>query len=171
MRVPLTVFGSLVLCLGVTVLPASAFDLTGHWTGKYSCKGFAAPFNRDGKQVNKFTTSHKESTLDITQNGGAFGAVIDLNDGPYRYNGFSMPSVKNAATGEVFLIGCSTSKIPTSDDTGAEIVRASVKTKDGVVKATFKGVSLFADNFPEIETCKYSYTRVDTADPGISTCP
>ena len=168
MRVLIAALASLVLFS----TPAAAFNLTGHWEGKYSCKGFAAPFTEDGKLVNKFTTVHKTSTLDITQNGNAFGAVLDLNlpAGPYRYNGFSMPSVKTDDVGEVFLVGCGTSPTPPDGDTGAEILRAAVKTKDGVVKASFKGFSIFVDNFPEAETCKYSYTRVDTNDPGIDTC-
>jgi hypothetical protein len=171
MRAPTTALATMMLALVMTAVPASAFNLTGHWVGKYSCKGFAAPFDDDGKQVNKFSTSHPTSTLDITQNGNNFAAVIDLNDGPYRYNGFSMPSVKTDAVGEVFLLGCNNGNTPAPPSSGAEIMRAAVKTKAGVVKATFKAISLFADNYPEIETCKYTYTRVDTNDPGVTACP
>jgi len=171
MRAPTATFVVILLSFSTSAVPASAFDLTGHWVGKYSCKGFAAPFTDDGKQVNKYTTSHPQSTLDITQTGGgAFGAVIDLNNGPFRYNAFAMTSVKSNGAGEVVLLGCSTANTLPSASSGAEILRASVKTKNGVVKASFKGVSIFADNFPEVETCKYSYTRVDSADPNVDIC-
>src|SRR5262245_18022219 len=65
MRVPTTALAAMMLSLLTTVAPASAFDLTGHWVGKYSCKGFARPYTDDGKLVNKFTTGHSDSTLDI----------------------------------------------------------------------------------------------------------
>jgi hypothetical protein len=172
MRVPITeVVSAVVLFSFATVVPAQAFDLTGHWTGKWSCKGFAAPFDRDGKLVNKFTSSNGASTLAISQSGGTFGAVIDLNDGTFRYNGFAMASVKTDDVGEAVLLGCSTGNTLPSAATGAEIMRAAVKTKGGTFKASFKAVSIFADDFPEVETCKYSYTRIDTIDPGVATCP
>ena len=154
----------------MAVTPAPAFDLTGHWAGKWSCKGFAAPFTRDGKLVNKFTSGRSESTLVITQSGGTFGAVIDPGNGTYRYNGFSMNDVKDANKGEVVLVGCSTGNTLPPPDTGAEILRAAVKTKGDTFKASFKGVSLFADDLPEVETCKYTYKRIDTADPGVALC-
>ena len=171
MRRPIVLLFPMVLCLIVTVVPASAFDLTGHWTGKWSCKGFAAPFDDDGKLVNKFTSGNPTSTLAITQNGDAFGAVIDLGDGTFRYNGFSMESATNADVGEIFMLGCANANTPPSAATGAEILRAKVKTKDGTPTASFKGFSIFVDDFPEAETCKYTFTRIDTDDPDVDTCP
>lgn len=50
-------------------------------------------------------------------------------------------------------------------------MRASVKTKLNSTKATFKGTSIFADNGPDVGTCKYSYKRVDTTDPNLTACP
>lgn len=169
MRMLTSTLATLVLC-AVTTVPAHSFDLTGHWIGKWSCKGFSAPYVRDGKLVNGFAPANPASTLAITQNDGAFGAVIDLNEGEsYRYNGFAMESVKGAGSGEVFLLRCGTGQTPVPS--GGEIVRAAVKTKGGVVKASFKGVSLVADDYPEITSCKYSYTRIDTVDPAVESCP
>jgi hypothetical protein len=165
-----TVATTLVLGLSTVAIPAHAFDLTGHWTGKWSCKGFAAPFNDDnGKLVNKYSTGNSESTLAITQTGSTFAATIDAGNGNYMYNGFAMANAKDAHKGEVVLLGCSTRNTLTGSD--AEILRAAVSTKDGTFKASFKGASIFADDFPEVETCKYSYKRLDTVDPQLDACP
>jgi hypothetical protein len=171
MRIRLIVT-TLVVAVASTMAATSAraFDLTGHWVGKYSCKGFAAPFTSDGKLVNKFTTGSDPSTLVITQNGATFGAIIDPGNGTFRYNAFAMTGVKDANNGEVVFLGCSTGNTLPPASTGAEILRASVKTKAGTFKASFKGISIFADDFPEVETCKYTYKRVDTNDPGVDVC-
>jgi hypothetical protein len=57
--------------------------------------------------------------------------------------------------------------------TESEIVRISVKTKPGAVKATLKGVSIFdnSDGGPAVGTCKYSYKRIEIANPLVAACP
>ena len=151
-------------------VPAYAFDLTGHWQGKWSCKGFSAPFMDHGKLVNKFASANATSTLAITQSGADFGAEID---GTFRYNSVGMNDAKDDHKGEAIVLGClDANTLPTN---GTEIVRAQVKTKAGTFKATFSGISVFGENFggsfPEVETCKYSYKRIDTTDPSIGACP
>ena len=155
---------------------AHAFDLTGHWEGKWSCKG-VDPFE------GKFTVSSqiKPSTLDITQVGGTFAAVVDAsvsaaNGGDFPFNVFAIPDVKKPdEKGEVVLLACPNGNtVPPQDGGSAEIIRAQVKTKANTFKASFKGASVFTDTFngaPEVGTCKYSYKRIDTTDPGVSNCP
>jgi hypothetical protein len=112
------------------------------------------------------------STLAITQSGGSFAAAIDANTDNFTYNGVTITDVKDANKGEVVLLGCHLANtLPAAQDDG-ELVRASVKTKDGTFKASFKGTSIFADGFPEVGTCKYTYKRIDTTppDPALSPC-
>jgi len=196
MRIALVVLTFSAAMFGPASVPAaSAFDVTGHWVGKWSCKGFSAPFTDDkGKLVNKFTSSNKHSTLDITQNDQTFAAIIDAapvcqggaNAGtfctddsecpasscpgqsfPVFYNAVAVPAVNDPANnGNVILLGCDTSNaLPTGSD--AELIQASIKTKVPNVKASFKGTSIFADNTddsPESGFCKYTYQRVGETD-------
>jgi hypothetical protein len=147
-----------LLVAASTAPAARAFDLTGHWAGKWNCKGF------DGS---KFSGSEKHSTLTITQSGNTIAANID-GGGAFFYNGTPVPDTAKPEKGEAVLLACPTANTLGSDE--AEIVRAAVKTKVGTFKATLKGTSVFADNFPEVGTCKYSYKRVDTTDPAVGGC-
>jgi hypothetical protein len=151
------------MLLGVAVTPAHAFDLTGHWTGKWSCKGFDST---------KFTSGNKGSTMDVTQVAGTFAIAIDAATDNFTYNAVAIPDLnKPNEKGEVALLGCHVGTTLPAPPLDGELVRASVKTKANG-KATFTGTSVFADNFPEVGTCKYSYKRVPgSADPGLAACP
>ncbi len=154
-----TRLSTLVACTFLLVATtAHAFDLTGHWVGKWSCKGF------DGS---KFSSGNKNSTLAITQNGNALGANLD--NGNFFYNGVPVTDTAKPEKGEVVLLNCTNANVLVADD--SEMIRAAAKTKVGTFKATLKGTSIFADNFPEVGTCKYSYKRVDTTDPAVGGCP
>jgi len=158
---------ALALVFSIVSVPAHAFDLTGHWQGKWSCKGFSAEFMDHGKPANKYATSNKASTLAITQSGANFAAKIDNT---YAYNGVGMTDVKDDQKGEVVILGClDANTLPGGN--GSETLRAQVKTKNGTPKATLSGISIYADSYPEVETCKYSYKRIDTTDPAVAACP
>lgn len=142
-----------VLVAGSMTPNAHAFDLTGHWVGKFSCKGF------DGT---KFTLGNSSATLAITQTGNSIAALA----GGFLYTGTQVPDAAKPEKGEAVLFTCATS--------GAlgqgEIARASVKTKAGTFKATLKATSVFANGTPNVGACKYTYKRIDTIDPGIGGC-
>lgn len=132
---------------------AYAFDLTGHWTGKFSCKG------SDGT---KFSLGNKSATLAITQTGNTIAAFA----GGFLYTGTQVPDAAKPEQGEAVLFTCAT-----SSTTGiGEIGRATVKTKIGTFKATIKATSVFATNAPRVGSCKYTYKRIDTIDPGVGGC-
>jgi hypothetical protein len=154
------------LGLGAAAVPAHAFDLTGHWVGKWSCKGF------DGA---KFSSRQflKTSTMDITQIQGTFAIAIDAANDNFTYNGSAIPDTDKPEKGEVAFLGCHLGTTLAHDPLDGELVRAAVKTstKVGDAKASFKGTSVFANDFPDVGTCKYSYKRLDTIDPGLSACP
>ncbi len=183
MRIALVVLTFSAAMFGPASVPAaSAFDVTGHWVGKWSCKGFSAPFTDDkGKLVNKFTSS-----TPVCQ-GGANAGTFCTDDSecpasscpgqsfPVFYNAVAVPAVNDPANnGNVILLGCDTSNaLPTGSD--AELIQASIKTKVPNVKASFKGTSIFADNTddsPESGFCKYTYQRVGETDlVGATSCP
>ena len=161
-----------LLILGAAIAPAHAFDLTGHWVGKFTCKRY------DGT---KLTFGNKNSTLDITQAGSVLAANIDAAipppDGDLSYNGVAILDQKSPDTkGEVVLYGCHLANTPAPIDPpgtplDGELARAAVKTKVGIFKATLKAVSIFQDDKPEVGSCKYSYKRIDTIDPAVPACP
>ena len=132
---------------------AYAFDLTGHWIGKFSCKGF------DGT---KFSLGEKSATLAITQTGNSIAALA----GGFLYTGTQIPDAAKPEQGEAVLFTCGTS----SSLGQGEIARATVKTKIGTFKATLKATSVFANNAPRVGACKYTYKRIDTIDPAIGSC-
>jgi len=191
-----------VVALAAALLAPSrstwAFDATGHWIGKWSCKGFSAPFEpvgHPGKLVNAFNSGNGTSTLDITQ-AGTFSAIIDdfigcagganqdaacTNDTEcpgsvctqlgITYNAVAVPAVKDPDNnGNILFLGCHLANVlPGTAD--MELAQLSIKTKANDVKATIKGTSIFADNFPESGICKYTYKRVSLADQaGAAPC-
>jgi hypothetical protein len=139
-------------------IPAHAFDLTGTWIGKWSCKGF------DGS---KFTSGNKTSTLRLTQVGNVINA--DLDNGEYHYNGAALTNTAKPDLGEAVLISCGTDNVPQAGGE-AEILRAAVKTKAGTFKASFKGLSIFESDFKDVGTCKYTFKRRDTINPNVDGC-
>ncbi len=156
MRRAIVALAAVTLSFAVSIGSAHAFDLTGHWIGKLSCKVF------DGE---KFTVKEKGG-MEISQNAGTMSVTI----GAVHYNGMAIPDDKKPdQRGEAALVSCPTSNVFTPDF--SVILRASVKTKANSWKASFKGVSIFADNTPEDGSCKYSYKRVDTLDPLVPPCP
>ena len=151
------------LTLTLTVAPAHAYDLTGHWVGKWSCKGFDAT---------KFTSGNKNSTMDDTQTQATFAIAIDAASDDFTYNAVAIPDQKTPdQKGEAALLGCHLGTTLPAAPFDGELVRAQVSTKPGAVKASFKGTSIFADGFPEVGTCKYSYKRLDTTNPNVAACP
>ena len=143
------------ILIAASMTPAAyAFDLTGHWAGKFSCKGF------DGT---KFSLGNKSATLAITQTGNSIAAFA----GGFLYTGTQLPDAAKPEQGEAVLFTCATS----STLGLGEIARATVKTKVGTFKATLKATSVFANNTPGVGACKYTYKRIDTSDPAVGGCP
>lgn len=148
--------------LSTAALAAHAFDATGTWEGRFSCRHF------DGA---KFRFEMKPSTLRISQSGPTLNA--NLNDGGFLYHGHAIDSDKSPdEKGEVLLAQCGTDDVA---GTGfAEMLRAVVKTKSSQGAGSFRGVSIFEGDFGggrQFGTCKYRFKRTSTADPNAPSCP
>jgi hypothetical protein len=153
-----TVLTLSALLVTVIVAPARAFDATGTWLGKWSCKDF------DGK---KFSEGNPESTLQISQNDDVL--AIDLDGGSYRYNGRSLNDAAKPEKGEAVFASCAIDNQPFVGGL-SEIIRVAIKTKPGALKATLKGQSIF-ENGASVGNCKYTFKRVSDQNPNVSDCP
>jgi hypothetical protein len=152
--------------LAVAAAPATAFDLTGTYAGKYVCKGFfGAKFS--------FTS---QPDLAITQSGDAIGVMWSF--GGYLYSGVAIADNKKPDNkGEAALVLCGTNDALV-DGNYNELGRFKVATKASTnpskpAKGKLTGVSIYTEaNSNEVYTCKWSFKRVDDANPGILTaCP
>ena len=153
-------FGVAALLASALAPAATAFDLTGTWEGRWSCQGF------DGA---KFRSSNGVSTLLVTQVGNALNVNMDAGD--YLYTGGAIPDAASPDTkGEIALAQCGTDNIPLAGP-DSEILRARVKTNPESGAGVIKALSILESSIPDVLTCKYSYKRVDTADPAVGGCP
>lgn len=144
---------------------ADAFDLTGTWTGTTKCTSLF------GGEKFKFTDL---PAVQITQVGREIGLRADYGGGNVDfYAGRAYDDAKKPdEKGEVALVVCGTDSVAGNDPAFDELGRFTAKAKPGKIKATLKGISFFSDPGvaePEAGTCKWSLTRVDTANPGVET--
>jgi hypothetical protein len=143
----------------------AALDLTGTWTGKWSCKDVT-----NGAAMKPGGTV----TMTVTQSGGDANAILQwtLKDGSpggsETYQGHVQEITAKPGQGASTLIGCETRA---GSSLYAEALSANVKVTSS--SATFKAVSTYEQaNIPTVGgTCKYSLKRTTTADPGVATCP
>jgi len=140
-------------------LPAAAFDLTGHWEGKWSCTVFdSGAKDKDG---------NSESTFDVTSLGNnTFGARIDDN---LNYRGIEIPNATKPEKGELAIAHCGGNDDLTTQPF-AELGRWKVTTK--AEKGTISGITIWSNDSTHVATCKYKYKRSNTANPNLTyTCP
>ena len=145
-------------------LSAQAFDLTGTWEGKYTCKG------SDGSN---FAYS-VPTTIEITHVGTEIRLQFPFEGGADVYAGLSIDDDKKPLEkGVAYLIHCGMTDVPGSGENDFDetaFVRATTKSNGG---GTLKGSTVFfvsAPPPPEISSCKWSYKRTSTADPGVPAC-
>lgn len=151
---------------GGAVRAAEAFDLTGNWTGRWTCQGF------DGA---RFVDANLTSTMAITQTGDTL--YVSIDNGGFRYNGAAVSdTVRPAQKGEVALVACGTDVFPMAGSE-AEMMRAKIALKPTGAVGVFKGASIFegpataTPTPPYVGSCKYVYKRIDQVNPNITPCP
>ena len=105
--------------------PAAAFDLTGTWEGKQTCKGLSA-----GEK----TSFSFPSMLRITQTGTELALKVVSDSGTDVYNGIGIDGALKPEAGEAYFVHCGTGDVPAvGEDAFDESGRAVVKTKAEIV--------------------------------------
>lgn len=155
---------ALLLVSAMSAPPARAFDLTGTWRGTVACKTYAGATGQL-KIIGPLLvlqTGHSVTMSLSTVGRDYIGRTIEAAG--TSSNG----DAGTSGNGEVFLIACGTDTSLSGFD---ELVRAQVTVRASG-KATFTATSLFNDGeLPVVGTCKWVFTRKDTAPPSITSCP
>lgn len=183
MRITQALFFAAVL-LGAGVLQAHAFDMTGTWKGKWTCR-----VQENGTPI---TIANNASIMKITQIGSS--VHVDLDGGEFLYNGWAGADNDNADRGATTVVECRTK--PRSANYN-EIISAEVKAPSGAGGGQFNGTSAYnstdvstplgcspldprcASTFDSTDTvntdiggiCRYTFKRVSSTDPGVGPCP
>lgn len=150
-------FGA-ALALSVSATHAGAVDLTGTWEGQAKCSGFFA----GAKVKDTFPGSVK-----ITQTG----SDLNIDFGGFLYNGGMIDdSAKPNEKGQGAFIFCGAGAQPLADYNESGHLKVQIKG----TKATFTATSVFhtaaGGSLVTVETCKYSFKRVDIANPNVPEC-
>lgn len=151
-----TVFALTGLAMSTTSV--LAVDLTGTWDGKAVCNGFFAG--------EKFKATFPGTVL-ISQ----AGADLNLDFLGYRYNGGIIDDAKQSdKKGEGSFVFCDTTAEPLGDYNETGHLKVQITPK----KSTFKATSVFtvasSGVIVDVATCKWTFTRTDTANPGVPEC-
>lgn len=144
------------LIVGLYDSPASAFDVTGAWAGKASCKGLG-----DGQ---KFALK-----LDITANVSQSGRDVNIEFAGLSFlagaSGIAIPNAKKPDKGErpepVFGV---TARAKVTTATGK--TKATIKFATIVAGKDFEGIGVTDGTF----TCSGTLKRTQTLDPGVGDC-
>lgn len=154
-----------IFCLLVALLLApaastSAFDLTGTWEGKWSCKGLDLGI--------KSKLQNGGSVVEIVQTGDSLAIRFDDAD---DYGGITVEDVSNADKGAAAIVACSTSSDLTFGTDFDDMQHWRIKTNPASGKGRIKGVGVWSPPGNSVSTCKYSYKRVSTTPPVAVGCP
>ena len=149
---------------------AQSSNLTGTWEGTQTCKG-------SGFSAVKLRTAELHAQMKITQSPTA-PDELNVQIGARSYNGRLMLTPPRPGSGvqegQVTLIQCDST--PALSDY-SEMVFLKVVLKVAPQTGKLAGISVFRDPAANtkaafaVGTCKWSYARTDTQDPGMSGCP
>ena len=154
-------FGWLGLALAASLAlgaPAAAFDLSGTWTGKVTCRG-----TFDGAP--QATTS--TSTL-LVDDGGS---TLDLAVDGVHFSAASYPAAGHEQKGEIAVIRCDTNSTR-SADFGGEFGRLRVATNPSKGTGSIAGTSFKASVLvaSSVFTCHWAFKRISTAPVTLQGC-
>ncbi len=163
MRISMMIVAAALLTAAVAT-PARAFDVTGTWAGKTTCKGFA-----DGQ---KFATK-TQIAANVSQSGPDVNVAFQGFGFLTLARAIAVPNAKKTDKGELGFVACDNRADPVLGVTG----RAKVTTTPLKGKGTIKFVTIVAGkNLDGIGvadatfTCTGSLKRTATADPGVGAC-
>lgn len=138
--------------------PSHAFDLTGTWQGKQTCRGF------------DFVGLGAKFTLDDDIAISQAGDEVFVRIGDSDYTGRKIDDPGKPERGRLYLVRCTTDNVPGTETEGEwdETADFTVKTK-ATGSGTIKGFSTFID-FEGIGSCKWKFKRTGSADPVVTGC-
>ncbi|WP_374089179.1 hypothetical protein [Methylomicrobium lacus] len=167
----LTRLAPLTLVITFASAPAGALDITGTWSGKFTCSNF------DGLTYN--TVSDKKQTLYISQYGENVSVewVDEANNTTVTYFTGSVIAHQNkpSSKGQVALADCSTG--PELNAYFSEIAKLSASVNLNTGTGTLTGTSIYSiPDSPEamktVGQCKWNFKRVNPQDPQVTAgCP
>lgn len=154
---------ALALTLGAST--AGAFDLTGTWSGKATCKGLG-----DGAKF----TGKTPILADVSQSGRDVYVMFQGFSFLTHAVGITVANAQKPDKGEAGFVACGNEPDPVFGVT----VRAKVSTTPSKGKGTIKLIAVVAGkNLSGVGvtdatfTCTGSLKRTATADPMIGGCP
>jgi hypothetical protein len=152
----------LAAALAITAAPAAAFDLTGSYVGKFRCTG-----SFEGR---KDSFAEPQVQVAITQSGNVFGMRFDDGFDVLDYSGVAIPDQAKPDKGEMAFVFCGTDDVLGNNGDLDEIGRLKVTTKPAKGTGKLSGTSIFTElDGTSVFTCKWTFKRVDTNDPGLPT--
>jgi hypothetical protein len=152
-------FTTLLVTTLLLAVPAGAIDLTGTWEGTFKCTEV------DSGVKQKLTD--RNELLAITQVGNVL-SVDWVGVAPLA--GFVIDDVKKPTEkGAAAIIDCETTTDLTTGYAELANLQANVKSAKGTGK--IKGTSTYTRDGDTTGQCKWSFKRIDTADPVAAGCP
>jgi hypothetical protein len=139
---------------------AAAVNLTGTWSGKAVCKGL---FNG-----NKTNDIFQQFDAKITQSG----ADLNMSFFGHTYaGGIQDDNTNPTKKAQGTFIDCATVPDYNTLDFYSEMgsFSVTVNTVDDT-KTTLKANSVYTTGTNNFQTCKWTFKRVDMADPGVGDC-
>jgi hypothetical protein len=146
-----------VVLLGMSTTHAAAVDMTGTWEGKAKCKGF---FN-GAKVKDTF-----EAPVTITQTG----SDLNMEFFGVRYNGGIIDDAANPEKGQGSFVACETAAEPLANYNETGHVTVQITSKKSTFKATSVFTTAVGGSIVTVETCKWTFKRIDPTNPGVPSC-
>jgi len=152
-------FGWLGLALAASLAlgaPAAAFDLSGTWTGKVTCRG-------------TFDGAPQGTTSTLLVDAG--GSTLDLAVDGLHFSAASYPAAGKPQKGEIAVIRCDTNSTRSADFGGEfgrlRIVTNPSKGTGSIAGTSFKASVLLARS---VYTCHWAFKRISTAPVTLQGC-
>lgn len=156
LRALLTITIGLLTGLAPAAAQPPSPDLTGTWEGGWTCNTLA-----EGVPT---VLVDDESVMKITHVSDTEVRMSNLAGLELFYSGFAVGWEGQPSKGAVTFVACQTNP---NDFAYNEILSARFDTATG----RLRGYSAFNERLTFVGgACKWSFTRVDTADPGVPAC-
>jgi len=145
-----------------TVLPAHAFDLTGRWVGRESCRVYDGVLSKESVEFGP------SNPVRITQTGNSVAVVMGSATDGVAYYGDVVSHPSKPKIGRALLTEC---RSDTALSGYTEVIH--FEGTASAAAARLRGESIVRTLFGEIGMCKWQLIRTSLDDPSVtcSCCP